>query len=130
METNRGGLATTINKLKRPELFTGHCVEHISEPLKIGSELKCQPHTRSKTEHLISESWNEFTPVHIVPTAQQSERLDEAAKEFFKPLFLILEKTTKYLSEQIKSSTPLERLVFACLTFYGTCVLILDILER
>jgi len=34
------------------------------------------------------------------------------------------------LKKYIKSSTPLERLAFACLTFYGTCVLILDILER
>jgi len=66
----------------------------------------------------------------LAPTIQQSERLNEAVKELFKPFRLFLEKTTKYLSEQIKSSTPLERLVFACLTFYGTCVLILDILER
>jgi len=48
------------------------------------------------------------TPTSLAPTANKLERLK------------------KY----IKSSTPLERLVFACLTFYGTCVLILDILER
>jgi len=63
----------------------------------------------------------------IAPAAQQSERLNDAVKELFKHLFTLLEKITKYLSEQIKSSTPLERLAFACCVYVGLWKVILKI---
>jgi len=63
----------------------------------------------------------------LAPTVQQSERLNESVEELFKPIFTLLEKITKYLSKLIKSSTPLERLAFACCVYVGVWNVILKI---
>ena len=68
------------------------------------------------------------TRTSLAPTIQQSERLNKAVKELFKPIENKLRLTTIYLSERLRTTTKTERLLFACCAYYVGAVLMFKIM--
>ena len=64
----------------------------------------------------------------LAPTPEQSERLNEATKTLAKQFCAPLIKLTKTISERLRTSTKLERLLFACCVYYGGMLLIFKIM--